>query len=59
MCRPKAYGIVCRYQYRLIGSDILDNGIGIIGIGYNSIIGIDIGIGISENLADTMNNRYP
>ena len=29
-----------------------------IDIGYNSIIGKDVGTGISENLADTMNNQY-
>ena len=33
-------------------------GIGI-SIGFYSIIGIDIGIGMNENLADTLNNWYP
>ena len=51
-----------RYGYQYIGSDISNIGIRIIGIVigicYNSIIGYDIGIGISQNLADTMKYRY-
>ena len=54
-------GIIGKYRYRYIGSDISNIGIGILGIVigiYNHIIGYDIGIGISQDLTDTMQYRY-